>query len=133
LIDTSVWVEFLNARPGAAQLRVRELAEEPSSILTTEPVLMELWSGTTGEQLVRTERVLDRFGILGVYPALDFRTASDLYRGAKRHGCTVRSMVDCLIAAVALRNETVLLHRDRDFDVLAEVAPKLRCESTTDS
>ena len=133
LIDTSVWVEFLNARPGAARARVRELAEEPGSIRTTEPVLMEVWSGATGEELVRTERVLDRFDVLGVYPALDFRAAADLYRGAKRRGYTVRSMVDCVIAAVALRNETILLHRDRDFDVLAEIAPKLQCESTIES
>ena len=32
-----------------------------------------------------------------------------------------------LIAAIALRHDAVVVHRDRDFDVLAEIGP-LRAE-----
>jgi len=34
----------------------------------------------------------------------------------------VRSSVDCLIAACALRHDLDVLHRDRDFPVLARVS-----------
>jgi predicted nucleic acid-binding protein len=34
-------------------------------------------------------------------------------------GETVRKVDDCLIAAVAIRNDVAVLHDDRDFDVLA--------------
>jgi predicted nucleic acid-binding protein len=43
-------------------------------------------------------------------------------RTARRAGLTVRSSVDCLIAAAALRNDLEVLHRDRDFDALSRVS-----------
>jgi len=45
-----------------------------------------------------------------------------LYRAARRQGLTVRSSVDCLIAACALRNGLTVLHRDRDYPLLAKVS-----------
>ncbi len=38
-------------------------------------------------------------------------------------GVTVRSSVDCVIAACAVRNNLDLLHCDRDFDQLTRIAP----------
>jgi predicted nucleic acid-binding protein len=35
---------------------------------------------------------------------------------------TIRSGVDCLIAACAMRNDLAVLHRDRDYDVLAKIS-----------
>lgn len=40
-------------------------------------------------------------------------------RGNLRAGEPVRSGMDCLIAAVAIRDDATLLHADRDFDVIA--------------
>jgi predicted nucleic acid-binding protein len=52
-----------------------------------------------------------------------FEEAVALYRAARRRGLSVRSSVDCLIAACALRHDLTVLHRDRDFALLARVAP----------
>jgi predicted nucleic acid-binding protein len=41
-------------------------------------------------------------------------------------GKLVRSLMDCVIAAVAVRTAAVLVHQDRDFDVLASIAKDLR-------
>jgi predicted nucleic acid-binding protein len=41
-----------------------------------------------------------------------------LYRRCRANGETVRKLIDCLIAAIAIRNEMRLLHQDADFDVL---------------
>ena len=41
---------------------------------------------------------------------------------ARRAGLTVRSSVDCLIAACAIRHSLTVLHHDRDFDLLAKVS-----------
>ena len=38
-------------------------------------------------------------------------------------GITVRSTVDCLIAQIAIENELLLLHNDRDFEAMAAVVP----------
>ncbi|MCU1372395.1 MAG: hypothetical protein JWO77_3589 [Ilumatobacteraceae bacterium] len=39
-----------------------------------------------------------------------------LHRMCRVNGITVRSMVDCLIAAVAVRHEVAVLAKDRDFE-----------------
>jgi predicted nucleic acid-binding protein len=57
---------------------------------------------------------------LGVDVVLE---AAGLYRTARARGVTVRSSVDCLIAACALRHDLEVLHRDRDFDAIARVSP----------
>lgn len=48
--------------------------------------------------------------------------AGKLYRVARAAGITVRSAVDCLIGACALRHDLEVLHRDRDFAGLARVS-----------
>jgi predicted nucleic acid-binding protein len=49
----------------------------------------------------------------------DYETAAALYRSCRRGGETVRKLIDCLIAAVAIREHVAVLHRDTDFEVLA--------------
>ena len=49
-------------------------------------------------------------------------SAVNLYRPARRGGLTVRSSVDCVIAAVALKHGVGVLHVDRDYAALAKVA-----------
>jgi predicted nucleic acid-binding protein len=48
--------------------------------------------------------------------------AVDLYRRARRAGISVRSGVDCLIAACAIRHDLLVLHDDRDYRGLARVS-----------
>jgi len=48
--------------------------------------------------------------------------AVSLFRAGRRIGVTIRSSVDCLIAACAIRNDLEVLHRDRDYAALARVA-----------
>ena len=46
-----------------------------------------------------------------------------LYRTCRRNGDTVRKLIDCLIAAVAMRAELPILHADVDFDAIARHTP----------
>lgn len=48
-----------------------------------------------------------------------FLSASDIYQQGRRKGITIRSSVDCLIAAVAIENRVPVWHRDRDFHRIA--------------
>jgi predicted nucleic acid-binding protein len=52
-----------------------------------------------------------------------FLEAASLYRSARRQGLTVRSSVDCLIAACALRHNVAVLQNDRDYELISEIAP----------
>lgn len=57
--------------------------------------------------------------LLDVDPRQDFHAVAGAYRASRAQGGTVRSLVDCLIAAVAVRHEATLVHRDDDFEALA--------------
>jgi predicted nucleic acid-binding protein len=49
----------------------------------------------------------------------DYELAAVLYRTCRTRGETVRKLIDCLIAAVAVRAGCEILHADADFEVLA--------------
>lgn len=128
LVDTSAWIEYLRRTGSPAHLEVRRLLhDEPGTVALTEPVIMELLSGPTEPRVVaQLELLVDGLPLLQVDADLDYRAAAAVYRAARLRGRTVRSLLDCLIAVVAARTGTVLVHRDRDFDVLAECLPDLR-------
>jgi predicted nucleic acid-binding protein len=52
---------------------------------------------------------------------INYEEAATLYRTGRRGGETVRKLIDCLIASVAIQAGTPLLHADRDFEVLGLV------------
>jgi predicted nucleic acid-binding protein len=131
LIDSSAWIEFLGCTGSRAHLEVRRLMlESPGVVATTEPVVMELLAGATNERnFAKLQRLTDGLRLLPVDAALDYRDAAVAYRAVRSNGDTVRTMLDCLIAAVAVRTGATLVHRDRDFHLLAEALPDLRVRS----
>lgn len=117
MIDTSAWIEFLRDTGSDACDMVDRLLE--SSAVITEPVTMEVLAGARdGSHLRQLRGLLARAALVPVDRA-DYEFASHLYRVCLRRGETVRKMVDCLIAAVAIRNDVPLVHADRDYEVLA--------------
>lgn len=124
VVDTSAWVEYLRATGSPADAALTAALRAGDPIGVPDIVRLELLAGAGTEEQVRdVERLLARFSAMpGASPA-DHDTAAALYRAARRIGATVRSLLDCLIAAAALRTDSALLARDRDFDVLARVSP----------
>jgi len=59
-----------------------------------------------------------------------FEEAAAIHRHCRRNGVAVRSMIDCVIAAIALREDHEVLHADRDFNAIASVLP-LRIHSAS--
>lgn len=88
-------------------------------LATCEVVQMEVLAGARDEAHLRGLRqLLARATLLPMYRT-DYEGAAALYRRCRREGATVRSTLDCLVAAVAIRNGVPVLHNDRDFDALA--------------
>ena len=119
LVDTSVWVEFLRGVPGPATTFVRE--HIGVDVATCEPVMMELIAGARpGAASLRLESMLLSQSWCRVEPALDYRGAAELFHAARAIGRPPRSLQDCLIAAIALRHQVAVAHRDVDFSHLAD-------------
>lgn len=60
-----------------------------------------------------------------------YEEAARLYYELRRQGVTPRSTIDVLIALTALKNNLLLLHDDRDFDMFAEKIPDLKIMEVT--
>lgn len=117
LIDTSAWIEFMRGTGSPAHIRVRALLGD--EIATCDAVRMEVLAGARSKgHRSDIERLLARARTLETLPA-DYDLAAATYRSCRRGGETPRSLIDCLIAAVAIRTGVALLHADRDFDVIA--------------
>jgi hypothetical protein len=120
LVDTSVWIEVFR-RPSRFDL---ESILDLDEVATCLPVVQEVLQGFSDERAFHTAREA-----MLALPVVEsplrrevFLQAAELYRLARRAGLTVRSGTDCLIGACALRHKLVVLHRDRDFDLLARVS-----------
>jgi hypothetical protein len=80
---------------------------------------VELLAGARDEtQLAQLRGLLARTAMLPTSPA-DYELAAVLYRACRSRGETVRRLIDCLIAAVAVHADVEILHADVDFEVLA--------------
>ena len=122
LADTSAWVEYLRGTGSPLHIRIRE-ALGNGEVAICDAVRMEVLAGARGERHLRDlSRLLDRAVRLETVPT-DYDHAASIYRSCRRHGDTPRSLIDCLIVAVAIRTGTELLHDDRDFAVIARRSP----------
>lgn len=118
LVDTSAWIEFLRDTGSPVCQRVDDLLA--TEIATCDVVRMEVLAGARDEQhLQQLRRLLARASTLPTEP-VDYDAAAALYRTCRQRGHTVRKLIDCLIAAVAIRGNVPVLHRDADFDILAQ-------------
>lgn len=117
LVDTSAWIEFLRDTGTWMCERVDALLD--ADMVICDPVRMEVLAGARDERhLDDLRRLLARAPVLPTGPT-DYEDAAALYRACRRNGETVRRLIDCLIAAVAVRAGVPVLHADADFDVLA--------------
>lgn len=117
LIDTSAWIEFLRGTDSKTCNAVDDLMAKEIAIC--DAIRMEVLAGARNEQHLRDLRaLLARATIVPITPG-DYDVAASLYRTCRRNGETVRKLIDCLIAATAIKAHAPVLHADTDFETLA--------------
>ena len=117
LVDSSAWIEFLRDTGSAVCEEVDLLLG--GDIATCDAIRMEVLAGARDDAHLRQLRgLLARATVLPTEGA-DYEAAALLYRVCRRQGETVRKLIDCLIAAVAIRADVAIVHADADFDALA--------------
>jgi predicted nucleic acid-binding protein len=117
LIDTSAWIEFLRDTGSDVCNTVDELLQ--ADIAICDAISMEVLAGARDERhLGELRGLLARATIIPITPA-DYDQAAALFRACRRQGETVRKLIDCLIAATAIKVDAPILHADGDFTTLA--------------
>jgi predicted nucleic acid-binding protein len=121
LVDTSVWIETFRLRP---RVRLEDVVEF-DDVVTCLPVLQEVLQGFRDERTYQIAREAMHALPIVESPlrSVIVDEAVTIYRAARRAGLTIRSGVDCLVAACAVRHGLSVLHHDRDFDLLARIVP----------
>ena len=119
LVDTSVWVQILRGDSKTRE-RMNVLSNQGGSILMCEPVAMELLAGARKQEVRAIYEFIDHFASLEFNTLHDFRSAGEIRRQLSWQGMTVKSVVDCMIAVLALTNEEiVIVHNDSDLEIIA--------------
>jgi len=119
LIDTSAWIEYLRQTGSRANIEVRQTLNVEAEIC--DVIRMEILAGARDQQhLTQLERLLARATTIKTEP-VDYDNAAAIYRACRKLGVTIRAQIDCLIAAIAIRTKTKLIHHDSDFDAIAQI------------
>lgn len=118
LVDTSIWIELFNSKD--FEINLKKL----SQLAVCPPVIQEILQGIRHEKAYHSiKEGICALPCFGDPLNIDhFLLATDLYRLTRKRGRTIRSSVDCLIAAIAIKNSLPVWHRDRDFNLLAEIS-----------
>jgi predicted nucleic acid-binding protein len=128
LVDTSVWIDFITGRTGPAVRRLRDFLDRAVPVAITSQIFQEILQGATSSE--RFQEFESYFGsqrfLHPVHPITTYVRAARLYFECRQAGVTLRSSIDCMIAAVAVEHGALLLHSDRDFERIAQVFPQLK-------
>ncbi len=124
LVDTSAWIEYDRRTGSLVDNRLVELITSDGAIAVTEPILMETLAGARDDRAADDlRRLLTSFGWVTADSSADFEGAARVYRACRGEGVTPRGLIDCMVAAIALRTGSRVLSADRDFARIAEVVP----------
>ena len=119
VVDSTVWIDFLNGRnvPHVQQLRALLGDRE---IIVGDLMLCEVLQGLENESSARdVERLMRRFEIVPMAGDAIAVLAARNYRSLRARGITIRKTIDLLIGTWCIENGRPLLHNDHDFRPMA--------------
>ena len=116
LIDSSVWIDFFSGRSLPHVREMESIIEPREDISICGIILAEVLQGIRNDNEFRqTKRLLNTLIFLPM-PYSVFLRSAEIYRKLRKKGITVRKPLDCMIASVAIENNILLLHNDKDFE-----------------
>jgi predicted nucleic acid-binding protein len=122
IFDTSVWISYSKGVENPQTIMLENyLKNFPNQVYITPTILQEFLMGLRLESDFVKYKF--QFQYLNSYKSDWEKTSIDaakLYFDLRKKGVTIRKGTDCLIAQVALENDTLLVHLDSDFELIAE-------------
>jgi hypothetical protein len=120
LIDTSIWIEVFRDKSKVKAARLKKIIAERDYYL---PIFtkMELLQGCKDE--IEWTKMSAYLAVQNyLEPDYDsiWENCARLYFELRRKGITIRSNIDCAIAILAMENNFILYHYDRDFEAIAQ-------------
>jgi len=127
LVDSSVWIDLLRDAETPQTQILRQLLPRRGAALTAVIYQEILQGAATPERFTKLKRYFRTLPFLNPGHAIEtWEAAAELYMRCRQRGYTPRSPHDCLVANIALEHRIPLLHDDRDFELMAQVEPRLK-------
>jgi predicted nucleic acid-binding protein len=119
VVDSSVWIDFLNGRKAPHVDRLRAVLGV-DEIIVGDLMLCEVLQGLDSERTAQqVEALLRRFEIVPMAGDAIAVAAARNFRSLRKRGVTVRKTIDLLIGTWCIENGRPLLHNDNDFRPMA--------------
>jgi hypothetical protein len=121
VVDSSVWIDFLNGRslPHVAALRAALGTQE---IILGDLMLCEVLQGLGSERAAgEVESLLRSFEIVPMAGEAIAVAAARNFRSLRRRGVTIRKTIDLLIGTWCIEHRRPLLHNDGDFRPMTQL------------
>jgi len=125
VVDTSVLIDYLKGEASSAVDRLVQLEADETPFYIPVICFQEILQGarSKSEWRLLDEYLTSQRLLVPEKPVELHREAGRIFFDGRRRGLTIRSTVDCLIAAQTLQAGGTLLHDDSDFDHIAKLRP----------
>jgi predicted nucleic acid-binding protein len=119
VVDSSVWIDFLNGHD-APHVRSLNAILGTDDVAVGDLILCEVLQGLDGEREAKeVEARLRTFSIVSMVGETNAIAAARNFRRLRSRGITVRKTIDLLIGTWCIENRSPLLHNDTDFRPMA--------------
>jgi predicted nucleic acid-binding protein len=127
LVDTSVWIDYFRNRENIAVNLLVKILDSCQPFAITGVIYQELLQDAANdkESKLLGDYLVKQHFLHPINPLQTQREAARLFYLCRRQGITPRSAMDCLIAQTAIEFNVPLLHNDKDYSNLVQVAPNL--------
>ncbi len=125
VVDSSVLIDYLRGETTPAVERLAEIEDEQTPFAIPLFCFQELLQGARDEKEWRLleEYLGSQRLLVPSDPRKLHREAARIFFDGRRRGLTIRSTIDCFIAAQVLEADAILLHDDLDFELIGKVRP----------
>lgn len=125
LVDSSVWIQSFSKKPNHSHLAIITSAAEAKNIATCEVIALEVIRGAKSES--EYAQLSDEFAAMTIFSINPehWALATKMGYQLSRKGFQPPAP-DLLIASVAIIENSILLHQDKDFTNIAKYFP-LKC------
>ena len=120
LVDTSVWIELLRHTDHPLRQHLESLVTEDRARLCAAVVAELIQGAVSPKDLAAAQTLAETVPMLEADDSL-WLEAGRLARQLRRRGATV-GLFDCYVAALAIKNDCLLLSLDKHFRLIAKAS-----------
>lgn len=115
MIDTSVWIDYLNGNENAYTVSL-DNALADGIVAIGDLIFLEILQGIKSDKdYKKTKKLLRTLDQYRLFDENMVEPCAENYRFLRKKGITIRKTADVIIATFCIKNNIPLLYTDKDF------------------